>query len=175
MSPTKWCHRKLSDKELLLSKDIPQDALECLGTDNYKELVKNTISLSGKCCIALLDDLSSAPGSVKRHKADDGSTLVIMLGIPGAANGGEPEAELSLDQRLEVEQEQKNIQGAVKADDALVPMHLWDTRLLPKLPQEQHSQILNPICSVALQWWRYNTLRTFLNWFKQVHAHLFNQ
>ncbi len=32
---------------------------------------------------------------------------------------------------------------------------------------------MNPICSVALRWWRHNTLCMFLNWFKREHAHLF--
>jgi len=76
---------------------------------------------------------------------------------------------LDLENREQNEAELKRYQAATKADDAEVPVYIWDQRLLPLHKQLERGPVLDTIRGFALRWWRRNTLRDFIKWFKIAH------
>jgi hypothetical protein len=73
---------------------------------------------------------------------------------------------VDLETRMLQEQELKRMQAATKSDDAEIPIHLWDCRILPHLLQSQRGPILKPIRSFVLRCWRKRTMKDFLQWFR---------
>jgi hypothetical protein len=57
---------------------------------------------------------------------------------------------VQLETRIIQEQELKRMQAATKSNDAEIPVHLWDCRILPHLLQSQRGPILKPIRSFVL-------------------------
>jgi hypothetical protein len=159
-SPTKWCRRKLTQTEILLSRDVPSMARSMLSEDQVMELLLDSSYIPNKCCLALLD---AFPSTVQPSWVP---TPVLGV-LPNDTT-----AELGVENQMIMEAEHKLLQGATKADDAAIPMQLWDERILPALPQQQRSKILVPIRNLALRWWRRSVLRDFLRWFKAEHKKL---
>ena len=79
-------------------------------------------------------------------------------------------ADDDLELRHQEELELKRKQAATKADEAEVPVHIWDQRVSPNQLQSVRGPILNHLRGFCLRWWRRNTLRDFLRWFKQQHS-----
>jgi hypothetical protein len=150
--------------------------------------------IPGKVCRVFLDSLlqhnppdSHTQNSVRHPMCLVGSHADIAQGHPKglAANSASHHNSIlphnfvsptlaqadSLDWESQIlmEQEQKRMQTATKSDDAEVPEHLWDSRILPHLLQGERTKILKPIRTLALRWWRRNLLRDFLKWFKKEH------
>ena len=121
-SPTKWCHRKLSVKELLFSKDTPQEALENLSEYLHRKFLTSAVNIPGKCCTALLEALTFEGESGKKRKMIISQSTGLALGPTNVIQ----EWESSLESRVEGKRAQQCSQGAAKADDAPVPCHLWD-------------------------------------------------
>jgi hypothetical protein len=145
---------------LLLSRDIASEAKYKLKLEEITDLVTDLSYIPGKCCVSLLDALLEAadlPSGGFVEATGKGNALVG----PTLAEGTPT-----------IESDQARFQGATKADDAEIPMHLWGERLLPDLPQPHRSKIFLPICQFALRWWRRSVLRDFLQWFKKEYSSL---
>ncbi len=143
----------------LLSELHPQeDWLRIFQGSALKILGADESFLPIKCCMAILDGINrEAPGVRTCSKIMGGQTVEPKLGLVDAM----------LAQRYQEEAEAKRMQAATKADDAEVPVTLWDQRILPNMLQAERGPILNVIRNFCLQWWERNVLRDFLAWFQR--------
>ncbi len=161
-SPTKWCCRTLSLEERLYSRDVTGTVIKTLSHSLQKILVNEDSYLPDKCCMSLLDGFVQ---DCQEHNPQASQRTVenpifsFALGSVG----------LTLLERREAEAETKRMQAATKSDDAEVPVHLWDHRILPQLEHPGRNPILNTIRVFCLRWWRRNVLREFLAWYKATH------
>ncbi len=74
--------------------------------------------------------------------------------------------------------EQKKNLGATKADDAEIPFHLWNDRILSPhsyLTLEQENTALTNIRTFALRWWRRRITKEFLTWFQSEYLIFFQR
>jgi hypothetical protein len=60
----------------------------------------------------------------------------------------------------------KRIQVATKADDAEMPVALWNDRIRGFTNQKIRDNFLKHLRTLALRWWRRNVIRSFMRWFK---------
>jgi len=157
-SPTKWCCRPITSAERLYSRDITASLLQSLPTNLQRALIQEESYLPDKCCMSLLDGCGSLTSCEELQSSSDGKPLKQDLTL------GTGSAENIL--RRETELEAKRIQAATKADDADIPVHLWDQRILPDTEQAVRGPVLDKIRSFCLRWWRRQVLRGFLTWFK---------
>lgn len=165
-SPTKWCCRKITIRERLLSRDLSKGSLDCLSKTQQWHLVSDANFIPEKCCLGVIDGLMgnntpcalAVPFEQKQH-------VTPKLGLDRLVNNPRV-CESMLDRRLETKRAFKRTQAATKADDAEVPVELWDARVLPELSSSQRTAILEPLRKFCLQWWRKNVRRSFIRWFR---------
>jgi hypothetical protein len=180
-SPTKWCCRGLTLTEKLLSRDVSQEQMALLSKPLTTELGQDNTYVPAKCCLALLDAMLE----IDTHRRYDSSPLLSdgaataaqWVGLPRhevmiSAGTEDQDSELELENRMLAEAELKRMKAATKSEDAEVPTHLWDQRLLPSLGQAQRTVVLTPLRAFALWWWRRHLLREFMSWFWVEHKHL---
>jgi hypothetical protein len=123
--------------------------------------------MPAKCCAAIMDAMEKPSG---------GDLAVIPLDPPVLRLGellqttGASSYDVTVQARLEFEQEQKCIQAATKADDAPVPVYLWDARLLPYKSTDERLRTLQPLRHMFLRCWRRRTCRSLLKWLKQKYV-----
>lgn len=181
-SPTKWCCRGLTITEKLLSRDISQDQMASLSRSLLLKLGQDSTYVPGKCCLAFLDAIQAietnpihlASNHNLNSKVDSPVKWAVLPRCEGDASvsNANQDSDMDLENRWLAEAEQKRMKAATKSDDAEVPMHLWDQRLLPALLQSQRTAILTPIRALVLRWWHRHLLRDFLSWFWGTHKSL---
>jgi hypothetical protein len=155
-SPTKWCVHRLTQVEILYSRDVSQEmATTYLKPKDLSILYTDLTFIPGKVCRVFLDSLlqhnppdSHTQNSVRHPMCLVGSHADIAQGHPKGlvANSATLAQADSLDweSRILMEQEQRRMQTATKSDDAEVPEHLWDSRILPHLLQGERTKIQSP-------------------------------
>jgi hypothetical protein len=101
-----------------------------ISATQLKTLLQDVSYLPDKCCTAILDSYEDKSGrqpkSLNVEYASD--TPISLVETPLLVDSG-------LEIRLQEELEFKRRQAATKADDAEVPAHIWDQRILPHQPQ----------------------------------------
>jgi hypothetical protein len=152
---SKWCCRNITSDEWLLSRDITKTQLTQLSTAQIATMLGEETYLPDKFCTALFDGFLEVSEQVQIETKPLAQERAALCS----------EAEL----RHQEEVDLKRYQALTKADDTEVPAHIWDQRILPRLPQKEREPILNTIRGLALRWWRRNVMRDFLRWFKATH------
>ncbi len=194
-SSTKWCVRRLTQEETLYSRDVSHEMVRSLKPKDLATLNADLTFIPARVCKVFLDSLLLKNSMKDQLQTPDGHPACVAWSQDGKAQSAQlhqqgPSANqkrgqqsilaqsprippstqadsLEWESRLLMEQEQKRMQVATKSDDAEVPEHLWDSRILPNLLQGERSRILRPIRTLALRWWQRNLLREFLKWLKR--------
>lgn len=151
-SPTKWCRRKLTDGEVLRSLDIPGSVLSLLDGRRMKSLLQATSVVPSKCLLTLLNTLLGQLSVVQENPISFHSNLLgpnPSLGVDRKAAS----ASSLIQTRMEHEAELERKKVATKADDAKIPVYLWDERIQCALPKDQKRKFLEGLRILALRWW----------------------
>jgi len=161
-SPTKWVRRHLTGEEMCKVRDVREDVLCHLGSKEIGLVCKSKTLIPEKVCWAVLNSVSpldrtpyELEESGKRRKytegkTNDGGAEVARWGV---LTKGSNDADRTGRNR-----------SATKSDDAVVPIHLWDSVLNP----EERSEVvraLDVIRSWVLRWCKRRLCREFLGWF----------
>jgi len=173
-SPSKWCRRKLTAKEILLSRDISHQVLCSCDDKTLLLMVATPIPLPGKCCtvcLEALDDENDLPNPNQESSKSDAIELTLGL-IPGEGQLNRVDASHAQGgmNLLEVASEKKRAQSATKADDAEIPLYLWNSRLTGSNHSGNLDWALDQIRSFVLNWWKQSVTCSFLTWFKSTHC-----
>jgi len=165
-SPTKWCCRKLTVQERLYSRDLSKSCLAQLSPVQQGHLSADTNYIPEKCCLGVIDSIMKTQAQPEQqpitgiNSPASGLTLGVLQ--IHQSNIDSP----TVGERLEKERAFKRIQAATKADDAVVPVELWDSRVLPDMDPEKRTLVLIPLQHFFLRWWRKTVRRCFLSWFR---------
>jgi hypothetical protein len=166
-SATKFCRRKLTGKEMMHVLDVPDWVGQLLQSNEIKELITDRKFLAMKCACLVIDGILALFAK---------PTLVSHPGEVCNTSDTWNKDERKVDQNsliFEQEAELKRIQKVTKSDDAAIPEHLWNDRIMVHgLESSNHSmkKVLDCIRGGALRWWRQRTLQDFLRWLnKSMH------
>jgi hypothetical protein len=179
-STTKWCKRRLTGSELLKILDVPDDIANKLKGASIKDLIGDLSFIPMKSLLSLVDavlvNYSNAQSLIRQ--------ISLSSTLKSDANGIEQSpqsdsaAKLGILASLE-ELESSRIKVATKADDAEVPVHLWNNRIrfastIQETPEEKLNK-LNSLRNMALRWWKRKVQRDFIKWFKTKYLHLLHE
>jgi hypothetical protein len=127
-SPSKWCCKKVTVQEHLYSRDLSKSCVSQLSSAQQGHLSGDTNYIPEKCW---------KNHSLPQRDLNLGTNYSISSLTLGViqTHQGKPEP-TTVEERLEKERAFKRIQAATKADDAEVPVELWDSRVLPGMDPE---------------------------------------
>jgi len=173
-STTGWCKRQLTSEEQLAILDVPIHIQSKLSAQDVQDAWGDTSFIPLNCLSTLLDAVLLAfschtplapichqpqRAEPSYHKQSVGA-LAVLPASPNLPLG--PPTDLT-------HMEPDRFQSATKADDAIVPIHFWNSQVLLS-PASARDHLLTCLRKVALQWWVRRTTRCFLQWFRKEHA-----
>ncbi len=167
-SKTGWSRRRLSGSEMLRVLDVPLSVEPLLCSAQIKSICNDVSFTPIKCILAFMDSLlrlfSLEPSGFLASVVSSHSPPIAVM-TPAFNSDPLPQP----DHTTATARKQK----AVKADNAAVPVELWNSRIhfppIPIILQCLKTAFLDGLRTLALRWWRRNTLRSFLHWFKCTH------
>jgi hypothetical protein len=147
--------------------DVPKTLSEQLSSKEVATLCKGK-DLPGKVAGKLLD-LCSKHFNFGLENQDEPERECKRTKVEEEELRPDSDTRTELSLREDKENERKL--KAAKADDAEVPVYLWDSVLVPDSDPTKIAG-LNDIRQFALRWVKRHTLRDFLHWFRQNHPHV---
>ncbi len=153
-SPTGWVRRRLTGKELCLLKDVPKDVYKTMASEQVANVCWDVGLVPVRVILRVLDIIMN---DGKKLDQIDHATQPIHCNLTGKNNIGE-----SSEDRNKL---------ASKADDALVPEHLWDVTLVPDL-NSKGRRAITYFRALALRCWKCHVRKDFISWFLQKHKTL---
>lgn len=104
---------------------------------------------------------------VDPQRAEGNNIGKVGIGEEEEVRGAEASSRADVQAIIKV---QHGLAKAVKADDAEVPVYLWDTRIFHRVASEDESQAVNVIRGVCLRWYRRQLTRECLAFMRESHG-----
>jgi hypothetical protein len=164
-SPMRWARRKLTGQKVCRMKDISEDIINLLTSKDIASVCQEARKIPMKVSsrlLSLLEDIDGIKIPVsycKRPRSThsaEGKGQLVNESVPLQS------VKIRTDELSGNEGDQN--QRSAKADDAEIPVYLWDQILLP----DEHAykiQALPRLRSLALRRCKHNIRREFLRWF----------
>jgi hypothetical protein len=141
----------------LLALDITEQHLLLLTSNERKTLCEDTFFIPGKVTQLFLYQVTTL---LDGPSIGDTSAMPSAP-LPVALSHGYPETDSTFNRT-------DRTLTSVKADDANIPVYLWNDIIYPDAPPHVISA-LDTICSWRLCLWQKHLTRDFLCWFQQTH------
>ena len=171
---TRWCRRRLTAEETLLSLDIGESIIAGLKSHQKATLCNDTWFIPSKTTLQILQGASRMlMGVAGRSVLDEVSarpevSLGGCTGVnPAISHPVDTEPSRALTQSTADRQERTR--KATKADDAEVPVYLWNDRII-KNASELQAKALDSFRKFCFRWWRKNICREFMGWYEKKHG-----
>ena len=180
--PGGWVKRRLTPKELLMAMDAPATRIQN-ATLPEMEYWSTQSFVPFKIRMEVLTALANTMESNRKRlrvtpceTAIDGKRRKKEMDTRPTMS----EMESTADKKLSLgdwgDQEKERALTSAKADDAEVPVYLWDQQVLSKLVKaapfpgtepEKISRALDSLRGLCLRWWKRRLAREFADWWRE--------
>ncbi len=179
-STTKWCRRHFSSEETLGALDISEDHLLSLASHERAELCHDTTFLPSKSVVQLLRSLWQTLDRSPATLTLPSTPLNVQADCSSQPHGFPVQTStyhlpsvcplIGDKATFDMLAHQTRLQKTAKADDATVPVQLWNARLCPALTVRQSCA-----AGTLRRWfhrvWCRRLFSEFQHWFFQEHGH----
>jgi hypothetical protein len=152
-SNTKWCHRHFMAEETLAALDIAAEHIDKLDSSDRKRVCNDSFFLPTKVTLTVVHSITASLDAYLVGPSNPSlQSPVALQPTPSyVAAASSPDAPII----PEINDRLARTMQSVKADDAEVPVYLWDDRIWPDAPSCVRRS-LNTMREWRLKLWRRN-------------------
>lgn len=152
----------LTADETLLCLDVSESIINTLASNQRARLCNDTSFIPSKTVLQVLQGMTKILDSQPSSALQSSSCAASMPNPVHDTPVPSPVVVAAPDDRGE------RTKKATKADNAEVPVYLWNDRIIPKAITQQQ-RALDSLRAFAFRWCKMNITKEFIRWFKAKH------